>query len=86
MERDLRELEKAGIENIMALRGDLPRDVLDYKSPKSGFSYASELISYIRKAGFSFSIGAACYPEVHVEASSAERRSQKPKKKGKCRG
>ena len=60
-----------GIENIMALRGDFPRDLPNYKAPEDGFAYASELIAYIRRLGFPFSVGAACYPEVHPEASSA---------------
>lgn len=77
----LRELEAAGIKNIMALRGDLPRGLPHSKALQNGFSYASELIAYIRQSDFDFSIGAACYPEVHMEAVSAEEDLKNLKKK-----
>lgn len=59
-------LKDAGIENILALRGDIPdglnREKLDYH-------YASELITEIKEFG-GFTIGGACYPEGHVESYS----------------
>ena len=58
----IEEFKRAGIENIMALRGDIPKEgrtVFDYH-------YASELIREIRKSG-DFCIGGACYPEGHIE-------------------
>lgn len=58
----IEEFKSAGIENIMALRGDIPKEgrtVFDYH-------YASELIREIRKSG-DFCIGGACYPEGHIE-------------------
>ena len=64
---DLQQLLEIGINNIMALRGDLPHD---YDHSQNSFFYANELIEYIRNLNFDFSIGAACYPEVHKEASS----------------
>ena len=68
----LKELMDTGIQNVMALRGDLPSNLPNYEIPEDGFAYASDLIAYIRRLGFPFSIGAACYPEIHPEASSAE--------------
>ena len=56
-------LEQAGVENILALRGDRTEGV----SPKTDFHYASELIAYL-KANHNFGISAACYPERHSEA------------------
>lgn len=59
----LAELEEKKIENVLALRGDIPADgnvAMDYR-------YASELIAEIKQAG-DFCIGAACYPEGHVES------------------
>lgn len=54
-----------GIRNILALRGDLPKDV---KHPPEGcYKYANELVEAIRKRG-GFCIGAACYPEGHIES------------------
>ncbi len=61
----LGELKEAGIENVLALRGDIPKEgpiATDYR-------YASELIRDIKEAG-DFCIGAACYPEGHVESAS----------------
>jgi methylenetetrahydrofolate reductase (NADPH) len=61
----LRELKEAGIDNVLALRGDIPADGAVSKE----YSYASELIREIKEAG-DFCIGAACYPEGHVESAS----------------
>lgn len=62
----LKELEAAGIENILALRGDVNPDF----PMKHDFSYASELVSYIKSQG-DFSISGGCYPEKHLEAADA---------------
>lgn len=64
---ELHELKKNGIENILALRGDINPSV----PPKQDFKHASDLIAFIRKHG-NFNIIGACYPEVHPEAKSAE--------------
>ncbi|MDD6327289.1 MAG: methylenetetrahydrofolate reductase [NAD(P)H] [Eubacteriales bacterium] len=61
----LRELECAGIENILALRGDRNPDY----PAKNDFLYASELVEYIRSQG-NFSVSGACYPETHLEAEN----------------
>lgn len=55
-----------GIENILALRGDIGDD----KTPCGDFCHASDLISFI-KENYHFNIIAACYPEVHPESNSA---------------
>lgn len=60
----------AGIENVLALRGDRPKDMPE--NLKSDFTYASELVEEIRNYG-GFCIGAACYPEGHTECSSRNR-------------
>lgn len=59
----LRELQDSGIENVLALRGDIPKD----GKVEKDYRYASELIAQIRASG-DFCIGAACYPEGHVES------------------
>lgn len=61
----LNELKEHKIENILALRGDIPQDG---QTPRV-YHYASELIREIREAG-DFCIGAACYPEGHVESAN----------------
>ncbi len=65
----LLELKEAGIENILALRGDIPKD--SGYSIKKDYRYASELIREIVDFG-GFTIGGACYPEGHIEAASLE--------------
>ena len=58
------QLKEAGIENILALRGDIPQDG---QFPLPGhYTHACELMEDIKKMG-DFCIGAACYPEGHVE-------------------
>ena len=59
----LEELKDRGIENILALRGDIPAD----GKVEKDYQYASQLIAEIKAAG-DFCIGAACYPEGHVES------------------
>lgn len=61
----LKDLKKAGIENILALRGDVNPEI----PPKSDFKYASDLISFIKQNG-DFNIIGACYPEGHSESKS----------------
>ena len=63
---------EAGIENILALRGDPPSGQDAFEPTRGGFRHASELVAFIRERG-GFCVGAACYPEMHPEAESAER-------------
>ena len=67
----LQRLEGAGIENVIALRGDPPRGEQEFTVTEGGFSHASDLVSHIR-ANYEFGIAAACYPEGHTEAVSLE--------------
>lgn len=61
----LEELKARKIENVLALRGDIPAD----GQVEKDYRYASELIAEIRRQG-DFCIGAACYPEGHVESEN----------------
>jgi methylenetetrahydrofolate reductase (NADPH) len=63
----LHELQDVGIENVLALRGDPPRGETEWKPHPGGLTYSVELIRLIRER-FDFSVGAACFPEVHPEA------------------
>jgi methylenetetrahydrofolate reductase (NADPH) len=63
----LAEVESAGIQNVLALRGDPPRGQRDWTPHPGGLSYSVELIRLIDQR-FDFSIGAACFPEVHPDA------------------
>ncbi|HIG85562.1 MAG TPA: methylenetetrahydrofolate reductase [NAD(P)H] [Planctomycetes bacterium] len=60
-----------GIENILALRGDPPKDQENFQAPEGGFAHASELIAHLAKRG-GLCIGAAAYPESHPESSDAD--------------
>ncbi len=64
-------LAASGIENLLALGGDAPRDQPDYAPAPGGFVYASELVAFAR-ARSHFCIGGACYPETHPRAASAD--------------
>ena len=68
----LQRLDDAGIENVIALRGDPPRGEEHFTATEGGFSHASDLVSHIR-GNYEFGIAAACYPEGHTEAESLER-------------
>jgi methylenetetrahydrofolate reductase (NADPH) len=57
----------AGIENVFALRGDPPRGEEDFVQPEGGLGSAAELAEFI-SASWDFTIGGACFPEVHPEA------------------
>ncbi len=63
----LDEIKKRGIENILALRGDINPDI----PPKRDFLHASDLIEYINTKG-NFDIAGACYPECHPDAGDIE--------------
>ncbi|MBI3824293.1 MAG: methylenetetrahydrofolate reductase [Planctomycetes bacterium] len=63
----LDDILKLGFENVLALRGDPPKDQPTFKATEGGFAYATDLIRFIRGRS-QISIGAACYPEGHVEA------------------
>ena len=63
-------VHEAGLENILALRGDPPKGQMDFKPALDGFRYAEDLIRFIRSEGYGFCLGVAGYPEVHPEAGS----------------
>ncbi len=65
-------LVDAGIENLLALRGDPPEGAEGFAPPPGGFAHASELIAFLRGEGFPLCIGAACYPEGHPEAEGRD--------------
>jgi methylenetetrahydrofolate reductase (NADPH) len=60
-------LADAGIENVLALRGDAPRGEPEWRPHPGGLRYSSELVDLIA-GDFPMSVGAACFPEVHPEA------------------
>ena len=64
------EIKKAGIENIMALRGDLTNELENSDRNKWDYKHAVDLIKDIKESGNDFCIGGACYPEIHPESTN----------------
>jgi methylenetetrahydrofolate reductase (NADPH) len=64
-------MRDSGIKNVLALRGDPPPGETEWTATDGGLTYSRELIDLIR-ADYDFAIGAACFPEVHIHAESAE--------------
>ncbi len=77
----IQDMKEAGIENVMALRGDIPagreredRSAWDYR-------YAVDLIRDLKESGADFCIGGACYPEIHPESSNQKEDIRRLKEK-----
>ena len=66
-----RDLKAAGVKNVLALRGDRPKDMTDEQFNAREFAHATDLISFL-KAETDFTIAGACYPEKHYECFSME--------------
>ena len=65
----IEDMRAAGIENVMALRGDLPADMVGKDRTNWPYVHAVELVRELRASGADFCIGGACYPEVHPESA-----------------
>ena len=64
----IRDIREAGIENVMALRGDIPAEMQGADRSQWPYRHAIDLVRELREAG-DFCIGAACYPEIHPEST-----------------
>ncbi len=62
------DIKAAGIQNIMALRGDIPENLKDADRSNWDYKHAIELIRDLKETDSDFCIGAACYPEIHPES------------------
>src|ERR1700684_4486273 len=67
----LEEMRAAGIDNVLALRGDPPAGQEQWRKTEGGLEYARELVELIA-ADYPFAIGGACFPETHIHAVSPE--------------
>lgn len=67
----LDEMRRAGIDNVLALRGDPPAGQEEWTKTEGGLEYSRELVELI-SADYEFAIGAACFPETHIHATSPE--------------
>lgn len=64
-------MSEAGHENVLALRGDPPQGQEEWTKTDGGLEYSRELVELIRER-YDFSVGAACFPETHIHATSAD--------------
>lgn len=71
IKNDLDYLQQMGVENMMLLRGDPPKEQDKFKQHPGGFAYGSELAAFAKKH-YSFCIGGAAYPEKHPEAENLD--------------
>ncbi len=66
IDKAITDFKAVGVENILALRGDKNPDL----TPKKDFTYASDLVSYIKSKYPEMGVSGACYPEVHMESEN----------------
>ncbi|MBR2340350.1 MAG: methylenetetrahydrofolate reductase [Clostridia bacterium] len=64
------QMREAGIDNVMALRGDIPSSLVASDRAGWDFHYAVDLINELKESGADFCIGGACYPEIHPESEN----------------
>ena len=77
----IQDLKEAGIENIMALRGDLTPELVGADRSNWPYRNAVDLIRELKESGADFCIGGACYPEVHPESANQKEDIQHLKEK-----
>lgn len=77
----IEDMHKAGIQNIMALRGDIPESMMNDDRSKWDYRYAIDLIREIKSLPYDFCIGAACYPEIHPESENQKEDIKRLKEK-----
>ena len=71
LEATITDLKKRNIKNVLALRGDFPKDIAEGENVfPSGYTHASDLVKLLKKEGMC--VGGACYPEGHPESASRE--------------
>ncbi len=68
--RILENYQENGVENILALRGDLPKGQTEWVQPQDGFAYAADLVGFIKKNFPSMGVGVAGFPEGHPETQN----------------
>ena len=64
------EIKAAGIQNVMALRGDIPSELQNSDRSRWDYHHAIELVRELKESGADFCIGGACYPEIHPESAN----------------
>ncbi len=77
----IEDFKAAGIENVMALRGDIPQEKLGEDRQGWDYRYAIDLVRELKEYGADFCIGGACYPEVHPESANQKEDIKRLKEK-----
>ena len=77
----IREIKEYGIENVMALRGDIPDAIKDEDRSGWDYAHAIDLIRELKESNPDFCIGGACYPEVHPESENQKEDIKRLKEK-----
>jgi methylenetetrahydrofolate reductase (NADPH) len=77
----LQRLQSAGVENVLALRGDPPKEQTTFTPAPDGFSHGNELMQFARARGYEFCLGGACYPEAHLESEGIDDEIEHTKRK-----
>jgi methylenetetrahydrofolate reductase (NADPH) len=72
LREQLDKMREAGLENVLALRGDPPRGQEEWTKTEGGLEFSAELVSLIRGSYPELAIGGACFPETHIHATSPE--------------
>ncbi|MBR2499761.1 MAG: methylenetetrahydrofolate reductase [Clostridia bacterium] len=81
VQNKIRQIKEAGIQNVMALRGDIPKDMEGQDRGNWDYQFAIDLIRELKNADSNFCIGAACYPEVHPESTNQKEDIKRLKEK-----
>ena len=68
VQKKISEIKAAGIQNVMALRGDIPAGLENADRSAWDYQHAIQLVRELKESGADFCIGGACYPEVHPES------------------
>ena len=72
VKQKISEIKAAGITNVMALRGDIPENLLNADRSKWDYKHAIDLIYELKSTDSDFCIGGACYPEIHPESENGK--------------
>ena len=84
VEDKIRAIKASGIENIMALRGDLPEGFSASEAALSDYRHATDLIKDIKALAPEITVGGACYPEMHPESTNQKEDIKYLKEKVDC--
>ncbi len=81
VQQKIKEIKAAGIQNVMALRGDIPSELENADRSRWAYRYAIDLIHELKAADADFCIGCACYPEIHPESTNQKEDIKRLKEK-----